>query len=122
MSEENYDPFWDYATCDEKGYEAVGNKNWAGGASKDGRGGGSQDGPAELAPYIDPNRLLKRCAKGLLIGAFAGVSTVGVLAVLSDRFNVARYVQRYVHRCVHRYVYHYIPRSLLRMSPKLYVF
>lgn len=122
MSEENYDPFWDYAALDERGFEAAGNKNRACGTSKDGRGGGSQDGPAELAPYIDPNRLLKRCAKGLLIGVFAGVSTVGVLAVLSDRFNVARYAQRYVHHCVHRYVYHYIPRSLLRMSPKVTVF
>lgn len=113
MSEENYDPFWDYAAWDERQHGA--NHAHPGTSSN----AAEERNPPELAPYVKPNRLLKRCAKTLLISTCVTVSTAAVLRALSDKCNLNRYLQRYVYRYAQRYASQYLPRRILRFGPKM---
>lgn len=112
MSEENYDPFWDYAAWDERQHEANhANPGTSSSAAEEGN-------PPELAPYVKPNRLLKKCAKTVLVLTCVGVSTAAVLHAMSDTCNFNRYLQRYVYRYAQRYASQYVPRRIFRMGPK----
>lgn len=113
MSEENYDPFWDYATRDGRQHRG---RHAPPGASSNATDEGS---PPELAPYVKPNRLLKRCAKTLLISTCVTISTAAVLRAMSDKCNLNRYLQRYVYRYAQRYASQYLPRRILRLGPKV---
>lgn len=109
MSEENYDPFWDYTAWDER-------QQRASHAHPD-------DGnPAELAPYVKPNRLLRRCAKALLVSTCVTVSTAAVLHAMSDKCKLNRYLQRYVYRYAQRYASQYLPNRILRLGPRVFAF
>lgn len=112
MSEENYDPFWDYAAYDEKQHCA--NHAHPGTSSS----AAEERSPPELAPYVQPNRLLKRCAKALLISTCVTISTAAVLRAMSEKSSVNRYLQRYVYRYAQRYASQYLPRRILNLGPK----
>lgn len=112
MAEENYDPFWDYAAWDTRPHEA---RHATPGPSSGAAGEGS---PPELAPYVTPHRLLKKCAKTVLVFTCVGVSTAAVLHAVSDKCNFNRYLQRYVYRYAQRYASQYMPRRIFRMGPK----
>lgn len=109
MSEENYDPFWDYASRDERPH----------GAGHAHPGASEERNPPELAPYVKPNRVLKRCAKTLLISTCVTISTAAVLRAMSDKCSLHRYLQRYVYRYAQRYATQYLPRRILNLGPKV---
>lgn len=104
MSEENYDPFWDYTTSQQRQHEA----------HPDDRS------PPELAPYVKPNRFLRICAKTLLITTCITVSTAAILRAMSDKHNVNRYLQRYVYRHAQHYASQYLPDRILKLAPKVF--